>query len=185
MLALLPACARHGGRASDTVSETGGGTETGTGTGIVLAAAARGRAGAGWRRQRGRCGRRRRLERPPVHGRAAGRRRRVGTVSDGGDPGVGPADGLVDYFRWPADGAFDYPARLAGRADDLALAQRLADVDAVFLKGGDQGVYYDLWNDRAIEVDPADPRSAAGVGGTSAGRCRWRRRAGGRRPGQC
>jgi cyanophycinase len=55
---------------------------------------------------------------------------------------------------------------------DRAAAERvdLGDVDVVFLKGGDQGEYYDAWNGTALDAALRRlHRAGGGVGGTSAG----------------
>lgn len=56
------------------------------------------------------------------------------------------------------------------QADDPALEPVFEHVDAVFIRGGDQGKYYDLWNDRRIErcILRVHERGG-GIGGTSAG----------------
>ena len=47
---------------------------------------------------------------------------------------------------------------------------QLQTADAIFLKGGDQGEYYDLWNDTGVESAIVDLHTRGGViGGTSAG----------------
>ena len=78
---------------------------------------------------------------------------------------------LPGYLEWlGADEAFNLTVatRAAARADDLAAV--FADVDAVFLKGGDQGSYYDLWNDSPLETLILGVYAAGGaIGGTSAG----------------
>lgn len=55
-------------------------------------------------------------------------------------------------------------------ADDPRLAEQFRDLDAIFLKGGDQGKYYDWWNDRLAERLIRDVvERGGGIGGTSAG----------------
>ncbi len=78
---------------------------------------------------------------------------------------------LPEYFvSLGADEAFNLTLDSRRAADDPTLVARLAEVDALFLKGGDQGVYYDLWNDRLVEQEIRRVREAGGgVGGTSAG----------------
>jgi cyanophycinase len=69
-----------------------------------------------------------------------------------------------------ADGAENLRVSTREAADDEALNDRFAAADAVFIKGGDQGEYYDLWNDRAVEAGIRAVREAGGgLGGTSAG----------------
>lgn len=55
-------------------------------------------------------------------------------------------------------------------ADAPVLEHDFAGVDAVFIRGGDQGKYYDLWNGRRLEdcIRRVYARGG-GVGGTSAG----------------
>lgn len=69
-----------------------------------------------------------------------------------------------------ADEAFNLQVSTRTDADDPAREKELAEVDAAFLKGGDQGEYYDLWNDSALEVGLLALRArGGGLGGTSAG----------------
>lgn len=78
---------------------------------------------------------------------------------------------LPDYFEWlGADEAFNLRVGSRAEADDAARESELAAVDAAFLKGGDQGEYYDLWNDTALEAGLLALRArGGGLGGTSAG----------------
>lgn len=76
-------------------------------------------------------------------------------------------DWLPQYLVWLG----------ADEAENLRLSSReqageadLSGYDAAFLKGGDQGEYYDLWNDTAVEAGLlALHARGGGVGGTSAG----------------
>lgn len=70
-----------------------------------------------------------------------------------------------------ADAAFNLKVDTREVAGDEALVESFAAVDAVFLKGGDQGVYYDAWNDTALEelIREVHEGRGGGVGGTSAG----------------
>ncbi len=69
-----------------------------------------------------------------------------------------------------ADEAFNLRVGTRDAADDAALADTFASVDAVFLKGGDQGEYYDRWNDTALETAIREVVArGGGVIGTSAG----------------
>lgn len=55
-------------------------------------------------------------------------------------------------------------------AQQKELAEKIARSDVVFLKGGDQGVYYDEWNDTPLEAALRTVASCNGaIGGTSAG----------------
>lgn len=80
-------------------------------------------------------------------------------------------DWLPSYFRWlGADDAFNLQVSTREAAGDTALRTSLGVADVVFLKGGDQGEYYDLWNDSLVETLLVDLVSNGGaVGGTSAG----------------
>lgn len=56
------------------------------------------------------------------------------------------------------------------RAEAEELRERFAAADVVFLKGGDQGEYYDRWNDTLVEEGILGVLARGGaVGGTSAG----------------
>ncbi|MCB9759241.1 MAG: cyanophycinase [Alphaproteobacteria bacterium] len=69
-----------------------------------------------------------------------------------------------------ADAAENLRVASRAAADDAALTERFAACDAVFLKGGDQGRYYDLWNDTLLEELILEVHGrGGGVGGTSAG----------------
>ncbi|MFH1464263.1 MAG: cyanophycinase [Pseudomonadota bacterium] len=81
------------------------------------------------------------------------------------------SDWLPGYFRWlGADESFNLQISSRDAASDPALADTFAAMDAVFLKGGDQGVYYDLWNDTLLEEQILGVWArGGGLGGTSAG----------------
>lgn len=78
---------------------------------------------------------------------------------------------IPQYFeRLGADDAFNVRVGTRTAANDDDIATDLADVDAVFLKGGDQGEYYDAWNGTALEdAILAVAARGGGIGGTSAG----------------
>lgn len=81
-------------------------------------------------------------------------------------------DWLPDYLvALGADAAFNLKVDTREVAQDEGLVDRFEAVDAVFLKGGDQGVYYDAWNETALEelIREVHERRGGGVGGTSAG----------------
>src|SRR5262249_25423023 len=81
------------------------------------------------------------------------------------------SDWLPNYLKWlGANEAFNVKFDSVAASDDPGIPVRLSDVDAVFIKGGDQGRYYDLWNNRALErfIRSVAFRGGA-VGGTSAG----------------
>lgn len=91
----------------------------------------------------------------------------VAVLADGEE-----SDWLPDYLvSLGADAAFNVGVDSREAAEDPALVDTFAEVDAVFLKGGDQGVYYDLWNDTVLEAQIRDVHQTrgGGVGGTSAG----------------
>ncbi len=79
---------------------------------------------------------------------------------------------LPSYFEWlGADEAFNLRVSTRAEADDPRVVGVLETADAVFIKGGDQGVYYDEWNDTLLETQLrvlVDVRGG-GIGGTSAG----------------
>lgn len=81
------------------------------------------------------------------------------------------SDWLPCYFEWlGADEAFNLMLDTPDAADDAGLEDAFRHVDAVFIKGGDQGKYYDLWNNRRIECLIVELwQRGGGVGGTSAG----------------
>ena len=78
-------------------------------------------------------------------------------------------DWLPSYFvDLGADGAENL--RVASRDAAEEAGERVDTADAVFLKGGDQGEYYDLWNDTALEGALRGlVARGGGLGGTSAG----------------
>lgn len=84
---------------------------------------------------------------------------------------------ITDYFEWigttlgvPVDATL-YQVTTRAAANDAALVGAVAGADAVFLKGGDQGVYYDQWNGTLLEshVRTVVETRGGAVGGTSAG----------------
>ena len=86
---------------------------------------------------------------------------------------TGVEDGwLPSYFQWlGADSAFNVRVTTRSMANDPAVVDVVKSADVVFLKGGDQGVYYDEWNDSLLEDHiryVVQTRSGA-IGGTSAG----------------
>jgi cyanophycinase len=79
---------------------------------------------------------------------------------------------LPEYFEWlGADEAFNLRVSSREEADACTLSGRLQGVDAVFVKGGDQGEYYDLWHGTALErvLRSLSQERGGGIGGTSAG----------------
>ena len=77
---------------------------------------------------------------------------------------------LPEYFEWlGADEAMNFT--LTDQTSGDALLAELVDVDAVFFKGGDQAVYYDLLAGGAFADTLAQRHKEArlAVGGTSAG----------------
>lgn len=82
------------------------------------------------------------------------------------------SDWLPGYLEWlGADEAFNLQVASREEAQASGLTARLAAVDAAFLKGGDQGEYYDLWNDTMLErgLRSLVEERGGGIGGTSAG----------------
>ena len=82
------------------------------------------------------------------------------------------SDWLPSYLEWlGADEAFNLQVASRQDAEAPGLGARLAAVDAAFIKGGDQGEYYDLWNDTALELGlrALVEQRGGGIGGTSAG----------------
>lgn len=79
---------------------------------------------------------------------------------------------LPEYFEsLGVDDAFNLRVNSVARADDDELVDTFAAVDAVFIKGGDQGEYYDTWNGTLLEeqIRLVHETRGGGVGGTSAG----------------
>ena len=79
---------------------------------------------------------------------------------------------LPNYFLWlGATEAFN--VRVANKADanNTTLVDPVKTADVIFLKGGDQGLYYDYWNGTTLETyirTVVDTNNGA-IGGTSAG----------------
>jgi cyanophycinase len=74
---------------------------------------------------------------------------------------------LPSYFEWL--GA-DLAENVQVADADTAATTDLSEADAVFIKGGDQGVYYDAWQGTGLDDDiRACWTAGGGVGGTSAG----------------
>ncbi|MBX7220252.1 MAG: pre-peptidase C-terminal domain-containing protein [Blastocatellia bacterium] len=92
-------------------------------------------------------------------------------------PGM-PADDawLPNYFQWIGTTlgvnvqAANYFVRSANDANSASVVGGVAGCDVVFIKGGDQGTYYDLWNGTLLEqnIRTVTNRNGA-IGGTSAG----------------
>lgn len=80
-------------------------------------------------------------------------------------------DWLPRYFEWlGADAAFNVRVANAKGANDPAIVDIVATADVVFIKGGDQGRYYDEWNGTLLEQRIHAVIDAGGaIGGTSAG----------------
>ncbi len=82
---------------------------------------------------------------------------------------------MKDYFVWIGTRvgrtvvAKDF--HIPKRADaNSSLVNEIAGYDAVFIKGGDQGVYYDEWNETLLETNIRQVTDRGGaIGGTSAG----------------
>ena len=80
-------------------------------------------------------------------------------------------DFIPSYFEaLGADDAYNVVVSSNRRAQEPETYDLVVAADAVFLKGGDQGVYYDLWNATRLEDAILEVVAAGGaVGGTSAG----------------
>ncbi|MCS6884347.1 MAG: Type 1 glutamine amidotransferase-like domain-containing protein [Acidobacteriota bacterium] len=87
-----------------------------------------------------------------------------------------PADNFLrDYFVWLGTqvgrqvAAKDF--HIPRRADaNSSMVNEIGGYDVVFIKGGDQGVYYDEWNETLLEINIRQVASRGGaIGGTSAG----------------
>ena len=78
---------------------------------------------------------------------------------------------LPRYFEWlGADAAFNVRVNNLKDANDPAIVDVVASADVVFVKGGDQGRYYDEWNGSLLEQRIRAVIDAGGaIGGTSAG----------------
>ena len=83
---------------------------------------------------------------------------------------------IPTYFEWigatlgVSVDAYNVTVGSRAAADDPAIVGSVAMADAVFLKGGDQGQYYDLWNETLLETNVRAVAAAGGaLGGTSAG----------------
>ncbi|HLL02221.1 MAG TPA: cyanophycinase [Myxococcaceae bacterium] len=83
-----------------------------------------------------------------------------------------PTAFLVDYFKWlGAQEAFTLPVLTRTAANDAAVVDAVRGADVIFIKGGDQGQYYDLWNGTRLETNIRYVVQTLGgaIGGTSAG----------------
>ncbi|MEO8199566.1 MAG: cyanophycinase [Gemmatimonadota bacterium] len=83
---------------------------------------------------------------------------------------------MVNYFQWIGTTvgltvvAKDYLVKTKANANSAALVGGVANADVVFIKGGDQGVYYDQWNNTLLETNIRAVANRGGaIGGTSAG----------------
>ena len=84
---------------------------------------------------------------------------------------------LPDYFQWLGSSvglntqAVNVEATSSVDANDAARMAPVADADVVFIKGGDQGEYFDKWNSSLLEAHIRSVVQTRGgaVGGTSAG----------------
>jgi cyanophycinase len=78
---------------------------------------------------------------------------------------------VLNYFLWlGATQAVNVRVATVSAANDSSVVGTVATSDVVFLKGGDQGEYYDLWNNSLLESNIRTVVANGGsVGGTSAG----------------
>ena len=81
------------------------------------------------------------------------------------------SDFIPGYFKsLGAHEAFNLTVDTRAAAASSATLAQLERADAVFIKGGDQGKYYDLWNDSPLEAALRRLADRGGaIGGTSAG----------------
>ncbi len=79
---------------------------------------------------------------------------------------------MSSYFRWlGADEAVNVRVSTRADANNPDIVDEVETADVIFLKGGDQGKYYDFWNDTRLETHirtVVDVLQGA-IGGTSAG----------------
>jgi len=84
---------------------------------------------------------------------------------------------LPNYLQWIGSHlalnvqAFNVEVATLADANDSARVDVMAGADGVFIKGGDQGEYYDQWNGSLLEthIRTVVQTRAGGIGGTSAG----------------
>lgn len=86
------------------------------------------------------------------------------------------ANWLPNYFQWLGSDAgitvtaTNLEVATRNAANNSGTVSVLNDADALFIKGGDQGEYYDLWNGTLLETQIQDLANRNGrLGGTSAG----------------
>lgn len=87
-----------------------------------------------------------------------------------------PAAFIEGYFQWIGTTlgvtvqAKQYTVQTRTDAGSSAKVGEIANADVVFIKGGDQGVYYDEWNNTLLETHIRTVIGRGGaIGGTSAG----------------
>jgi cyanophycinase len=83
-----------------------------------------------------------------------------------------PTPFLPDYFKWlGAREAFNLAVLTRAAANDPAVVDVVRGADVIFIKGGDQGQYYDWWNGTRLETNIRYVVQTLGgaIGGTSAG----------------
>lgn len=78
---------------------------------------------------------------------------------------------IPQYFEWlGATDAFNVIVATRSQAQDPAVVDSIRGADAIFIKGGDQGEYYDRWNGTRLEDNLRYVAGLnGGIGGTSAG----------------
>ncbi len=79
---------------------------------------------------------------------------------------------LPNYFLWlGATQALNVKVASLADANNSSIVGTVASADVVFLKGGDQGQYYDLWNNTLLEqnIRTVVQTNNGAIGGTSAG----------------
>jgi cyanophycinase len=83
-----------------------------------------------------------------------------------------PTAFMPDYFKWlGANDALNLPVLTRAAANDPAVVDVVRGADVIFIKGGDQGEYYDLWNGTRLETNIryVVQTLRGAIGGTSAG----------------
>ena len=91
-------------------------------------------------------------------------------------PAGSAANWMPDYFDWIGTTlglnvvATNYEVKSTNKANSSSVVGPIADADVVFIKGGDQGEYYDYWNGTLLETNIRAVANRGGaIGGTSAG----------------
>lgn len=101
---------------------------------------------------------------------------RVAIIAESIPNNPSDANWLPDYFQWMGTTlgltvvATNYEVASRSAANSSGTVGGVASADVVFIKGGDQGAYYDFYNDTLLETHIASVANRGGaLGGTSAG----------------